>query len=298
MTLDLIDTLIFQTEVEEGIDIRHMTARGRISYTMAVPSRGGKSPRWSEWEDDFLKKNLGWISEEEIARQLGRTQTAVHLRWKRDLHLPAPSRHPNYITATQAANLIGIDGHKIMHWCDMGLIPARELPGERRIRIILRVSFDRWVVSPSNWIYFDWKKIPDRRLYRLCKLRAQRWGDEWWSTAKAGKYHGVTTKDVLRQITIMGKLPGVQVAVSLGGRHHNPTWLNWFVKRSDVVNFVFVRGKGAGGIVRFSKRAERWMLKAYRKGIPFEGIKRSMGSPCDGMTIRKNILRLLEQQKT
>ena len=299
MTLDLMDTMIFSAELSEGRSLKYISAGNGVAYVtgIKVSNRNGKRyAAWTPEEDFYLRDHLGWNTEEEIAVHLGRTRVAVHLRWKRDLHLPAPSRHPDYITANQAAELVGLDAHKIAHWCDVGLIPVRVLPSARHIRMILRVSFDRWIVSPSNWIYFDWKRIPDRRLRRLCALRAKRWGDQWWTTVQVAKFHGVTSKDVLRLITIAGTIPAVQVATSIGGRHKNPYWLNWFVRKSDAVKAVFMRGRGCGNEIKFSRRAEAWMLNAHTKlGLSYEAIRRSMGSPCDGMVIKKNIVRLLKK---
>lgn len=299
MTLDLIDTLIMEAELEEGRDLKYVVAGNRFAFRVApeVKEKGKRSGTWSPEEDQFLEKNLGWIEEAEIARLLGRSQNAVHLRWERDLHLPAPSKNPDIITGHQAARLLGIYGHKIIHWCDEGLIPSRKLPGGRVIRVIPKVSFDRWVVSPSNWIYFDWKKIPDQRLRRLCKLRAQRWGDEWMSTAQAAKMRGVTPKDFTRLITKKKTVPGVQAATSLGGRHWDRAWANWFVLKSDAVKAEFLKGKGSGHEIKFTPRAERWMLRARKLGFSCEAIARSMGSKHVHETIRKNINRLLKEQK-
>lgn len=295
-THNLMDRLLFMVQLEEGRAPEFVVASAGASHVTTVKSRrkGRKYSMWSEAEDQYLRENLGWKTEDEIAKHLGRSVVAVHLRWKRDLHLPAPSRHPDYITANQAAEMVGLDAHKLAHWVDAGLIPGRVLPSQRRIRLIPRTTFDRWVVSPSNWIYFDWKKITDRRLRRLCELRAERWGDEWLTTVQVAKLHGVESKDVLRLIKL-GKIAGVQVATSLGGRHKDPAWLNWFVRKSDALKAVFRRGRGSGRDVILTPRAEAWMLKAYFDGMSLQGISRTM-KLCDSMTIKKNILRLLKER--
>lgn len=300
--LALIDRLLFAVEIEEGRDPKFVASGGMTYLTgLKVKPRGSRrTPNWTPDEDQYLRDHLGKMTEEDIAAHLGRTVVGVHLRWKRDLHLHAPSKGPDDYTGHQAAALIGIDAHKIMHWCDIGMIPARRMKGrlndkQRVIRLINRTSFHRWVVSPSNWIYFDWKNIPDPHLRRLCELRSERWGDEWWTTVQVAQLHGVTTKDIQRMI-YLGRLPAVQVATSLGGRHKDPAWLNWFVLKSDAPNVVFLRGKGAGHAVKFTPRAEAWMLKAYNMGWSVDYIMRSMGSKHARETIRKNIVRLRSQK--
>lgn len=235
-----------------------------------------KSPDWQQYEDNFLKENLGWITEDEIAAALGRTKTAVHLRWKRDLHLPAPSKNPDVITALQAAEMLGIDGHKIAHWVDMGLIPGRLMPGDRKIRLIRRVSLMVWACSPDNWVYFDIKKVNDPHLKRLLKLRADRWGDEWWSTHKAADYHHVSTSDVKRYIQ-MGRISSCRLPVSLGGRHENRKWSNHFVLKSQAIRLKFYHRSGVYKHPIFTARADAWLLKARDElGMTYVDIGRTM----------------------
>jgi hypothetical protein len=231
------------------------------------------------------------MSDEEIANRLGRTVTAVRLRWKRDLHLTAPSKNPNFITAEQASLLLGLDSHKISHWCDMGLIPFRNMAASRKMRLIYRVTFYRWVVTPSNWIYFDWKNIPDPKLRRLCELRAQRWGDEWWDTPTVAEYHGVTSKDVQR-LLYRGELAGVQVTVSRGGRHKDPAWLNWYVKKSDAIHAVFVKGRGQNRTdFKPTPRALKWIKRAWKMGMNYSQIARSMGNKVTPWTLRNYMVK-------
>jgi hypothetical protein len=301
-TFDLMDRILFDVELEEGRAPAFVVAGGNL-FSSTVKKANFKGKRYAVWspeEDQYLRENHGWKTEEEIARHLGRTAVSVHLRWKRDLHLPAPSRHPDYIVAHQASQLIGVDNHCIVHWCDVGIIPSRALPSERHIRVIYRKSFDRWVVSPSSWIYFDWTHIPDPRLRRLCELRAARWGDEWWTTKQVAQFHGkdVSTQDVLRLI-MRSEIPAVQISASRSGRHKNPTWLNWFVRKSDAVKAVFMRGSGAGRDLQFSARADAWMLKArFELGMSWQAIARSMKMDRSREPIRKHILKLVQDTRT
>ena len=298
---DLMDLLITRAQIEEGIGLGN--TRGVFLSGIEVRERATRSSaKWTAAEDAYLKANLGHQTEEQIAEHLGRTVTGVHLRWKRDLQLPAPSKDPHVLTSQQASNMLGIDGHKIMHWCDVGMIPARRMRGkltgtERVIRLIERTAFYRWVINTDNWIYFDWKQIQDPHLRRLCELKAERWGDEWWTTVQVAELHGVTTKDVLRLIVHKKTLRGVQVATSLGGRHKDPFWKNWFIRRSDALHAEFVRGRGHGGECRWTPRAEAWMVKAYRMGWSYEAINRSMGAKVTSYTLSKRIVKLMEGEK-
>ncbi|HAR45347.1 MAG TPA: hypothetical protein DCS05_04005 [Nitrospiraceae bacterium] len=233
---------------------------------------------WSTEEDQFIRDNLGWLTDAEMGEQLGRTEVAVHLRWSRDLYLSGPSKSPDVITAHRAAEALGIDSHKTAHWVDVGLIPGRIMAGGRDIRLIQRTVFRRWSLNPMNWVYFDIKRVTDPELKRMLKKRAARWGDEWWSTRQVAEYHGVDTGDVKRYI-VLGRLKSFRLPVSLGGRDHNRKWSNHFILKSDALQVKFYRGRGTqeGRISKFTPAADAWLLKARDElGMTFVHIGRTM----------------------
>jgi hypothetical protein len=240
--------------------------------------KGNKSPMWSLEEDQYLRENLGWMTDAEIGEQLGRTQIAVHLRWSRDLRLPSPSKAPDVVTAHQAAAMLGIDGHKIAHWVDVGLIPGRVMAGGRRIRLIKRITFMVWACAPRNWVYFDITKVNDPHLKRLLKLEQKRWGDEWWTTPQVARYHGVNVGDVKRYIKL-GYLHSFRSPVSYGGRHHNGAWSLHFILKSEATRkgFKFVRqGDFQEHQSKLTPRGLKWIRKALRMGWTYDAIGRSM----------------------
>ena len=77
-------------------------------------------------------------------------------------------------------------------------------------------------------------ELPDLRLRALCERRAQRWGDEWWSTEQVAQYHGCGSKAVVHQIR-RGKLPGVQRALGAHEKYTGRKWKVWYVLRSDAM---------------------------------------------------------------
>jgi len=240
-----------------------------------------KPPRWTREEEEFLTRNLGWIDEELIALALERTVKGVHLHWKRDMHLHGPSKDPRYITARQAANALGVEGHAMTYWCDAGLIPARIMAGGRKIRLIRRVTLYRWAVNPENWVYFHPDNVQDEHLKRLITLKKERWGDDWWSTTRVAEYHGVTVSDVKRYIKL-GRIKAVRPAFSIGGRHFGDAWRWNFVLKSEATrpDIVFYKnGKGGPAQLRtrFTPRGDAWILKARDElHIDFPVISRLM----------------------
>lgn len=241
----------------------------RILNRIVLECKGapvGRSRMWTPEEDDFLRQNLGFLTDEEMGERLGRSEVAVHLRWERDLHLPAPSKNPDYITAHQAARMLGIDGHKIVGWVDHGLIPSRIMAGGRNIRLIKCVHFMMFACSPKNWVWFDPNKVADPKLKRMLKMEQKRWGDEWWSTRQVADHHGADVGDVQRYIKL-GYLKSYHLPISLGGRDHNRKWSNHFVLKSEATrkDLIFMkRGKGNTLFRKspFTPAADAFLLKA------------------------------------
>jgi hypothetical protein len=194
---------------------------------------GDMDKTWSKVDDEFLRDNLGFMEESEIAKTLGRTVVAVHLRWKRDLRLPAPSKDPRYITGNQLAEVLGVDGHTAVWWIDSGLLPGERLPGKRLIRRVSKVDLLEWVLYPDNWVYFHPDRVRDPNLYRLIERARQGWNDEWWTTRQAADYLGVDPPCILRNIEF-GRIRGRRVP-GRSGRHPSPYWANWFVLRSEII---------------------------------------------------------------
>lgn len=245
-----------------------------------------RSPAWTEVEDRFIRENLGYMTDEELGMQLGRTANAVHLRWDRDLELPGPSKAPTVYTANHAAWLLGIDAHKTSAWVDCGLIPGRLMAGGRKIRLIDRQLFRRWVLNPMNWMYFDRRKVNDPELKRMLAKRAKRWGDEWWTTRQVADHHGIKTGEIKRYIQ-RGELPAVRLPFSLGGRHPDRKWSNHFVKRSDALQLkIYTREHMR---CEWTPAADRWILKAHEKlGLTHVEIGRTMKVGGESLDARGN----------
>jgi len=203
-------------------------------------SERNKARPWSPEDDAFLKENLGYLTDAEIGKALGRTAIAVHLHWSRDLQLPSPSKAPGVLTARDAARILNLDGHKIAHWVDKGFICGREMAGGRKIRLIEQEDFETWALNTDHWMYFDIQQVEDADLKKKLMEKAEEWGDEWWPTSQVARYHNVKTGDVKRYIK-MGRLKATQIKYSYGGRHPRLSWKYWFVLKSEAVKVKFVK---------------------------------------------------------
>ena len=233
---------------------------------------------WTPDEDAFLRFSLGWFEESDIARFLGRTLVAVRLRWKRDLHLPAPSKHPDWLTGQAAANALGVDVHLICRLADLGILPARILPGSRRIHAIRCTTFHRWVINPDHWIYFKLANVRDPHLRRLLDLKRSYCDEEWWTPGQVARYHGIHSETVKRYI-YRGQLSGVR-------------WNNWRIRKSDAINpaLKFYLGKGNGPDLDWSEAADAFLILARAVGLSWAAIGRLMKWPRGRAHFRLDIL--------
>ena len=243
----LIEMAVVSAELSSGVPLTIVQSRTNLPLARIGEENvtKGKLPHWTEAEDRYLQENLGYIEEAEIARHLGRSLNSIHLRWSRDLHLPSPSKHPDFLTANRIARLLGEDVHKISSWIARGLLQGKILPGGRRIRRVRKEIFLAWLTMPENWIWFDVRKCRDPRLRRQIEAAQAAWGDEWWNTNQVAEFHGVHNSDVVRYIDA-GKIQAVHAA-NRGGRGKNG-WANWFVRKSEATRpgLVFVKKKTRG----------------------------------------------------
>lgn len=270
---DLVSVALVSAAIEDGFDPAILAARHPFMLPMLTSAKGQRRLPWSPEEDEFLRQNLGVLSESEIGARLGRSVNAVHIRSERHLRLPRPVKDPRYITTKKIAEALGVDFHKPVNWFDRGILPGEIVPSNcgHVIRRVQRRTFMVWVVNPKNWIWFDPAFVPDPRLRRLLELRKQRWGDEWWTINQVAAYHGVDNQDVKRYIQL-GKIKATS-SPCRSGRHHKPQWSNWYILRSEATrpDLHFVkRGKGirASDLDRWSRRADDFFLLAHAVGIP------------------------------
>ncbi len=207
-----------------------MTAVDTLLERIAIMT-GDHDDRWTPEEDDYLRQNLGFLDEETMAAHLRRSVIGLHLRWERDLRLPAPSKDPRYITARRLGDALGVDVHIICHWVESGMLQGEIVPGGRHIHRILKTDLLAWLLDPQNWVYFKIEKVRDPQLRRLLEEKQKAWGDEWWMTPRIAEHLEINTRDIQRYIKI-GLIQGRRV-LNRHGRYPNPYWANWFVLRSE-----------------------------------------------------------------
>lgn len=243
-----IEAAVAMAEAETGL-------KGGKSKFRLIARPATRSRTWSKDEDRFLTENLGRLTEHEIAKRLGRSDIAVHLHSERDLGLARPSKSPLILTGEHIAMGLQLDGHSVARLIDRGLLPGRFLPfdGARRIRVVDRLVFMKWILDPDHWCYFKPKrvgamKMRGRRGYtgaydfgfweeaaRLVLARAKRWKDRWLTPFQAARQ---------MKIRIKPRCPKKQLERPDGFRYVNAAiargvlpatrWGNWWILKSNL----------------------------------------------------------------
>jgi hypothetical protein len=274
-TLDeLVDFAVTGAELGVGVSpaiSARRSANGRrgvvvMNHSGERPTRpAANANRWTGEELEFVRSNLGRMSLVDIGAHLGRSANAIRMKQVR-LGWPVASKQPHELTAHRVGRLMRKCSKSIIHLIDLGILPGRVLPCGRNIHVVDVRAFERWLINPANWIYFDHRRIRDARLRSLVELAKSRWPDRWLTTRQAAEIIGCEHTDVNRWIHA-GKIPA---------RH----WSNWHVLESVAQVTRIPKGKGHGHEqLQWSAGGDAFLIHARAKGVPWAGITRMMKQP-------------------
>ena len=272
-----------------------MQARAFFIMQMAAHIRTAIPTRSNRWRDDELRivqSNLGKMSEEKIAEMLpGRSAGAVKIIRQRK-GMPASTKVPGWTTANQAAMRLGlVDQRPVIQWVRDGLVKGRRLKSSRTIWMINECSLKQFALNPMNWPRFNIHAVVDEKLSRLIALRQERWGDEWLTTRQVADMYGVDSKTILTYI-MRGRIPAIRIE-NRDGRHANPKWANWFIRKSDVTGLTIYHHGNMQTL--WTERADAFLLLAISAGIPPERIALLMKVSRDSPRLR--LAKLTKHEK-
>lgn len=270
--------LIIDVSIESGLEVSNI---GKPANFLSRP--------WSKEEEEYIRNNIGRLSYDEIAADLGRTRSAVKIRQLRK-GLPAPSRRPGWLTGNQVANILGIDIHSVMRLQKYGCMPMEIIPGVKGILNMRSVTLFRWATRPNNWIYFKVKNIKDLHLQSLVAKAQEKWNDPWVSIGKASEMLGMTTDgQALNHRIHCGQLQEAR---------WNGIWYLPLTLVNRLQGQIFP-GKGSSKKLqsmrsRVITRADRWMLHAKNDlGWTYKQIADSMKNErWNHRTVRNRLTRL------
>lgn len=119
-----LDSIVAEGYLAAGVKPSVIAARSNAGRELVerlnMSGRARVAPninKWSKQDDDFMRAHYRYMTDEEVGQTMGRSAVAVVIRRKR-LGLPAPSKHPDELTATAIKHLLGVDEHAICSWRD------------------------------------------------------------------------------------------------------------------------------------------------------------------------------------
>jgi len=298
----LIDAFITQAQIANGAPAVWMEAQGRTMRGVAGPSAAREKPqiaRWTKPEEAFILQNRSSLSLEEIGARLGRSANAIKVHGYR-IQAATPRHAPGYVSGNQIAKLLGVDSHCPPAWMERGLLEGEVIPyNQSRVwRRTTWATFLLFLIRPSSWVYFKVERIRNDQLRRLVELAQQKWGDQWLSTRQAADLRGCDP-DAIQGAILRGRLHGYQPG-SLD-RKRTWRWAHWFVKRSEVERLTLPWGCKDGHSIRWSPRADAFIMRAYRENIAYEDMARMMKWTVKRIAYRVTLLLrqgLIDKKKT
>lgn len=243
-----IDAAVALAESETGV------RGGNTKLRVCIKQERVKAPLWTAQEKEFLKENLGRMTEEEIGRHLGRTSSAVRNHWKRELHLCPPSKAPDTLTAEHIGVGFGCCSKTVHMLIDIGLMPGRRLPTNGRvIRLVDRAAFLRWLSDPKHSLYFKPARLGlieqrgKRRIgeyvdyafweeaRELVQAVLKKWKDQWLTPVQAAKEIGIVVRRYphSRRVVAHPESHYINKAI-LKGNLKATRWGNWWILKSDL----------------------------------------------------------------
>lgn len=241
--IDEIETAIALAEAATGV-------RGRASkLRLSMSPVKTRHRMWTQPEDAYVRENHGKISEAAIAEHIGRTEVSLHVHIKREMHLVAPSKAPEILTAEQVSWGLGMGCGKSVHrLMDDGLMPHRKLPekdakNRSTTRIIDRQALLLWMLKPEHWIYFRPERVGELRS-QGARAISERYDFQFWEDARelvlkaraAWKDEWITPGQAAAAIGFKNPRTGAHSINSAihAGNLKAFRWGNWWIRRSDL----------------------------------------------------------------
>src|SRR4030065_1735521 len=110
-----IESGVAQAGLASGIAPAVLAARGMRVMPVMVEEyrRSGWANRWTPEEEQFLREQIGLMSDEQIGAALGRSTTAIKIHRQRK-GIPAHSKRPGWLAGHGAGKLMGGGGPDVM----------------------------------------------------------------------------------------------------------------------------------------------------------------------------------------
>jgi len=273
MSVDLVELAYAQVVADPA----HTAVVTGVPAWVAARAPRPKAPprRWSTWEEQFLRDNMGHLPYAEIARALGRTENALKIRRTRK-GMPPPTR--TLLTATRVARTVfGKNPSTIAFWIEKGRLPARRMAlRDRCAYLMTRSDLLAFMRNPQNWPLYNPETMPEGPWQAI----AARIRDDvrFLTTGEVARRYGTTAANVSKHIR-EGRLPAIR-------------WANWHIREEDAERVFGGERSGRRGTYQ-----RRW--QPTPRGLAFLALAHSVGFTCGtiaGMMKRTAVTAALPYQ--
>lgn len=271
----LIEASAVTAQIAGGASIQWVVNNSHDTQTALLLARQVqpdvvRNQPWSKEDYAFVERHIGFLSDEEMGRQLGRTEAAVKTKRVRK-GMGSVSSRADYWSAREVAVALGIKcSKKVTGFIQDGLIKGYEAPLGRLFYQVYIGDVKRFACNPENWVCFDPKRVKHPEIRRLVLRQMRRWNDEWWTASQIAQYHG-TKRNVVNHVIGKGRIPG-----KLYGK--------WYVRKSVATapGVAFPTGKGVTNKL-ISERVDDFdgfVVVAVSVGISYLTVERlTQGEP-------------------
>ncbi len=197
----------------------HSRARALVKRGVLDPAQRWWRQPWSEAEMDTFLDLLGNVPLRSIARELGRSETALWVRKKR----LGITQRDNWLTARSVAQLLGVDEKRVIWLIEHGLIAAhksRVFCGKTRMWRIEVEALERFIRKHPAW--YDRRRINEEPWLSLARVVWR--ADPVYTAQEAARRLGVS-KGLIAEHCKRGWIAGEKVQNS--GNHGT-----WYVRQS------------------------------------------------------------------
>lgn len=188
---------------------------------------------WTPEDEALLAQQYGRIPRRELAKRLGRSESAVKNR-VRVLGLPSPRSWTHIMMSGLLAHALGFSCHKaVINLMRKEVFPVHYVYlGNTKTPAVNIKRMQLWLADPNNWYCLNVDRIVDPRYRKVVESARWQWDDEWLTVGQVGPLMGYSQQGVNKLIH-HGALPA---------KKHN----NWQVLRSEALRVKRIVEAGGG----------------------------------------------------
>lgn len=142
---------------------------------------------WSDDEDHYLRRMYCFVPVRQIAKELGRSATAIQSR-RKTLRIRQLQERPELMGVMDFAQAVGLSWSAALKLAKQHPFSTTMYHGNRPVTVILIDSFKRWLRDPLNWRYLSVDKLvrPDFRV--VVQVAQEHKRDRWLTLTEAAEY--------------------------------------------------------------------------------------------------------------